>query len=60
MVQVPSLLQIHPEVWRHFEKLSQTQRGTGRNAAPTINDFIDTLIGNGDRLSQVTLPTISA
>ena len=55
VVYVPPLLQVHPEIRRHTEKLRQPQRCTWRYSPTLIHKLIDTLVRNADPVCNVAL-----
>ena len=55
MIQIPSQLQVHPKVGCHAEKFSQSQSRTGSDSPATMDDLIDSLIGDVNRVRQFTL-----
>ena len=54
-IQIPTQLKIHPEIRRHSEKFRQTQRRRRGDAAPSVHDIIDPLVGDMDGVGQLAL-----
>src|SRR5579859_1463999 len=55
MVQVPTKLDIQPEVSRGSEVFCQAQRRTRRDTPFAVDDLVNPLVGNVDGVSQVAL-----
>src|SRR3970282_1150925 len=54
-IQIPTQLQVHPEISRHIKEFCQAQSRAWRYAPAPIDNFIDALIGNMNIVSQVPL-----
>src|SRR4030095_7432403 len=55
MIQIPTQLQVHPEICGHAEVFCPTEGRTGRQSAPSVDQLIDALVGHTNGLCQVSL-----
>lgn len=53
--QIPSQLQVHPEIGRRAEESRQAQSSARCHASSPVDDLIDTLIGDKDSVGQLAL-----
>src|SRR3990172_1919286 len=54
-IQIPAQLYIHPDIGRHIEELCQAQSCAWGNSPAAIDKIIDTLVGNTNVISQLSL-----
>src|SRR5262249_33999533 len=55
MPEIPVLLQAEPEVGRHAQHSSQSQRGVGRDATLPVNHLVQARIGHANPLGEIRL-----
>src|SRR5215213_10273881 len=55
LIQVPTKLQVHPEISRRTQELCKAKRRAGSHSPPLVHELIDPLIGT----SQYRVPILS-
>jgi hypothetical protein len=55
MIEIPPRLKVEPESTTHVEEVGKPQSCARRNATTTVDDLVDPLVGNTNRVGKITL-----